>query len=153
MKKKEKQGLIILVAVSILIIGIIWFATKKDQNEEQKVEVENEYVQVQEDGSKSNTSNKVKETKSVEGVRIENVRFNEVNGQTMLIADITNTTANKKDRFLADIVLYNKSGQEIGRIPGVIGEMQAGETIEMQAGIVGIEESYVNAYDYKIEKK
>ena len=153
MKKKEKQGLIILVAVSILIIGIIWFVTRGDKNEEQKVEVENEFVQLQEDGSKSNTSNKVKEIKSVEGVRIENVRFNEVNGQTMLIADITNITANKKDRFLADIVLYNKSGQEIGRIPGVIGEMQAGETIEMQAGIVGIEESYVNAYDYKIEKK
>ena len=57
MKNKEKQGLIILVIVAILIIGIIWFATRKDKNEEQKIEVENEFVQVQEDGSKSNTSN------------------------------------------------------------------------------------------------
>lgn len=153
MKNTEKKGLIILILVSILIIFIIKGVTKEKPEVEEKVEKESEYVQVQNDGSIVNTSEKIKETKSVEGVRIENVRFVESNGQTMLIADITNTTDNKKERFLADIVLYNKSGKEIGRIPGVIGEMQAGETIEMQAGIVGIDESYVNAYDFKIEKK
>lgn len=153
MKRKEKQGLLILVIATILIVGVIWLITRnKDESKQGNAGTSTgeEYVQVQDDGTKVNTSEKAKETKEIEDVIIENIRITEKNGQTVLIADITNTTEKTKERFLVDIVLYDKAGKEIGKIPGVIGEMQAGETIEMQAGIT---QDYVNAYDFKIVKK
>ena len=62
MKKKEKQGLIILIMVAILIIAIIWFATRP-KNEEpntpngtsQSQVAQGEYTKVEADGTVVNT--------------------------------------------------------------------------------------------------
>lgn len=152
MKTKEIKGLLILVIVAIVIIMGIWLLTRNNNENKTKEETikNSEVVQVQEDGSKINISEKVKETREIEGIKIENIRITERNGQTMLVADLTNKTDAKKERFLVNIIIYDKQGKEMGTIPGVIGEMQAGETIEMQAGIT---EDYINAYDFKIVKK
>ena len=152
MKTKEIKGLLILVIVSIVVIIGIWLLTRNNNknNVIDETVKNSELIQVQEDGSKINTSEKVKETREIEGIKIENIRITEKNGQTMLIADLTNKTEAQKERFLVNIIIYDKQGNEMGTIPGVIGEMQAGETIEMQAGIT---EDYINAYDFKIVKK
>lgn len=157
MKKKEKRALLILIIVAVLIIGAIWFLTRGN-NKEQTAGAgankgEQQYVQVQQDGTKVNTSNKINENKEIEGFTIENVRFIERDGVTELRADVTNRTNEAKEGFLMDIVLYDKSGNEMGRIPGNVIETQAGETIEICAGITGIVENYISAYDFKMVKK
>ena len=158
MKKKEKQGLLILIIVGILIITLIWFVTRpKDSklNEENNGGTtenisQGEFTKVEQDGTIVNTSEKLKENKEIEGFKISNIKFEEKNGQTELIADVTNTTGKAQKGFLVDIVLLDKQGKEIARIPGNIIETQAGETIEIHAGIT---ERYANAYNFKLEKK
>ncbi len=149
MKKKEKRMILILVIVSILIVGIIWGVTrpKKEKVEENGVE---EFVQVLEDGTKLNTSDKLKEEKTVDGLKIGNIQLTEKNGQLVLLADVTNPTTKTSDTFLVDITLYDKTGKELTTVTGLIIPIKPGESTQLNAGIT---EKYANAYDFKVVKK
>lgn len=157
MKKQEKKGLLILILVAVLIISVIWFITKGNDEEEETRNplvgtgtTSSEYIKEENDGTQVNTSDKVAETRQIDGIVIRDIRLEKSNGITRLIADLTNTTGQAKDRFLVDIQLFDKSGKQIGTIPGIVGKTQPGETIQMQ---VGITEDFVGAYDFKIVKK
>lgn len=157
MKSSEKRGLLVLIGVVIIVIGIIWLITNNKKTKNNVVEAPKngevsvgEFTETDSEGTVVNTSEKLKENKEIEGFKITSIRFEEKDGQSTLIANVTNTSGEAKEGFLVDIVLYDKAGNEIGRIPGNIIETIAGETIEMRAGIT---ESYVNAYDFKLEKK
>lgn len=149
MKKKEKRMILILAIVSILIVGIIWVVTrpKKEKVEENDVE---EFVQVLEDGTKLNTSDKLKEEKTVDGLKIGNIQLTEKNGQLVLLADVTNPTTKISDTFLVDITLYDKTGKELTTVTGLIIPIKPGESTQLNAGIT---EKYANAYDFKVVKK
>lgn len=149
MKKKEKRMILILIIISILIMGIIWIATKpkKEKVEENGVE---EFVQVLEDGTKLNTSDKLKEEKTVDGLKIGNIQLTEKNGQLVLLADVTNPTTKTSDTFLVDITLYDKTGKELTTVTGLIIPIKPGESTQLNAGIT---EKYANAYDFKVVKK
>ena len=162
MKKKEKRAILILVLVAVVIIAVIWFATKGNKNNvggsakqgttsSQSVAPDAAVTKTQEDGSVENTSNKVKESRDLNGFKVTNILLKKDNqGNTILTADVTNTTSSDQPGFLVDIVLLDKSGKELGTIPGAVVETQAGETIELRAEIT---EDYVNAYDIKLLKK
>ena len=156
MKKSEKKMILILVLVSIFIIGVIYVVTrpKKEENKnENNIEniVKEEFVKVQEDGTKVNISNKLKEEEDLDGLKIRNIRLTENNGQSTLLADVTNTTSTDvKDAFFVNITLLDKEGKEIDTILGIITPVKAGQTITLNAGI---EENYANAYDFKVVKK
>ena len=156
MKSREKKGLLILILVALVIIGIIWFATRPKENGQAQNgkttqgESVGEFTVKQSDGTIVNTSEKLKQNKEIQGFKISNIQFKEQGGESELVADVTNTTTEAKPGFLVDIVLYDKNGAEIGRIPANIIETEAGETIQIHAGIT---ESYTNAYDFKMEEK
>ena len=153
MKKNKKIYLIILIAITIIVL-IVFFATrgKKENNVIQNTENESteEFVQIQEDGSKINISPKLKENKTIEGLEITNIKLTEQNGQTVLVADVTNLTQSDKGVIGINIVILDKSGKEIGKIPGVITSLQVGETKQLN---IGITEDYSNAYDFRVEKQ
>ena len=148
MKKKEKRMILILIIISILIMGIIWIATKpkKEKVEENGVE---EFVQVLEDGTKLNTSDKLKEEKTVDGLKIGNIQLTEKNGQLVLLADVTNPTTKTSDTFLVDITLYDKTGKELTTVTGLIIPIKPGESTQLNAGIT---EKYAIAYDFNVVK-
>lgn len=152
MKSNEKKMILILILIVIILLSIIWFFTRKkeeiiNENENQIVE---EFVQVQENGAKVNISNKLKEEKELDGLKIGDIQLTEMNGQLLLLANVTNTTSIDRDAFYVNIILYNKEGQEIGTILGVISSVKANETVQLKAGIT---EDYANAYDFKVVKK
>ena len=161
MKKKEKQGLIILIMVAILIIAIIWFATRPKENKENQGNnkpttvvssqnaAEGEFTKVESNGTVVNTSEKLKEEKNAQGFEISDIQYKEVNGETILTARVTNMTGSEQKSFWAEIVLLDKAGKELGRIPVEIAETQKGESIRIEASIT---ERYANAYDFKLEK-
>lgn len=102
MKKNEK--IIILILLVVLVIAIIIFAVNKnkkeeDNNENINTETENnvteEFVQVLEDGTKLNTSTKLNETKQVGIYKFENIQVTEKDGQSLILADVTNTSKTK----------------------------------------------------------
>lgn len=152
MKKKEKQGLLILIIVAIVIIAIIWFATRpKDKQPEVSGTnpAQGEFTKVEADGTITNTSEKLKEDKTMEGFKVTDITFKEQNGETILTASITNQTNSAQEGFFGKIVLLDKEGNEIGRIPIMVSETQNGETIDVEATIT---ESYANAYNFRLEK-
>lgn len=150
MKKKEKKMILILIIVSILIIGIIWLVTRPKKEEIVENEVVEEFVQVLDDGTKLNTSSKLQEEKTINGLKIGNIQLTEKNGQLVLLADVTNPTEKDSEIFLIDIILYDKTGKEIATVPGIVSPIKAGGKTQLNAGIT---EKYANAYDFKVVKK
>ena len=153
MKKQEKRMLLILVIVSALIITIIWFATRNKENNNVGGTTENveqgEFTKVEADGTIVNTSEKLKQTKENLGFSITNINFVKKGNETILTARVTNNTGEAQGDFLGQIVLLDKRGNEIGRIPTMITETQNGEAIDIETSIT---ESYANAYDFRLEK-
>ena len=154
MKKKEKKMILILLV--ILVIAIIIFITGKNRKKvEQDIQPEEnkiveEFVQVLDDGTKLNTSKKLSETKVIDGLKFENMQLTNNNGQTVLIANVTNITNTVIGLTLVEVTVLDKSGNTIGTINGAIEPLKAGETTQFNAGTTL---DYVNAYDFKITKK
>lgn len=152
MKKSERRIIIVLFLIILFMVGVIYIAIKpkqqrSDETENKKVE---EFVVVQEDGAKINTSHKLKEEKMLDGLKIANIRLTEQEGETRLLADITNTTANDvEEGFFIDIILYNYEGKEIETITGLVTPIKAGSTKRLSAAIT---EDYANAYNFKVQK-
>ena len=153
MKKQEKRLILILIIVSALIITIIWFVTrnKEDNNVGETTEnvEQGEFTKVEADGTIVNTSEKLNENKQNIGFEITNINFIKRGNETILTARVTNNTGAEQGSFFGKIVLLDKSGKEIGRIPVMISETQSGEAIDIETSIT---ESYANAYDFRLEK-
>ncbi len=153
MKKQEKRLILILIIVSALIITIIWFVTrnKEDNNVGETTEnvEQGEFTKVEADGTIVNTSEKLNENKQNIGFEITNINFIKRGNETILTARVTNNTGAEQGSFFGKIVLLDKSGKEIGRIPVMISKTQNGEAIDIETTIT---ESYANAYDFRLEK-
>lgn len=154
MKKNEK--IIISILLVVLVIAIIIFAVNKnkkeeDNNENINTETENnvteEFVQVLEDGTKLNTSTKLNETKQVGIYKFENIQLTEKDGQSLILADVTNTSKNETDAKIVDIKLLDKDGKEIVTIGGIISPLKSGETKQFNSSM---SLDYANIYDFEI---
>ncbi len=126
----------------------------KEQNEttnnnQQVAEQNIEIATINGSGEKVNASEKINSTKETEEFTLSNVSLKETNGETVLSARMTNKSGTKQAGFFGNIVLLNQSNNEIGKIPLQVSEMNIDETREISASITG---SYVNVYDYRIEK-
>lgn len=166
MKKKERRNLLLLIIVAVIIIAILvgvknskqkeleqYGAGNQDQAQEQG-ETENqqvgEYEKLLEDGTKINTSEELKKDKEIEGIKISNIQLTQQNGQTVLLADVTNPGETATDVIGIKIIVLDKEGNEIGQIPGAVSPLKPGETKQLNTGIT---ESYSNAYDFRVEKQ
>ena len=153
MKKKEKQMILVLIIVGVIILGIIYFVTRPKEEEgtvndvAEQNEVVEEFVQVLEDGSKLNTSTKLNETKNVDGLEIGNIQLSMVGGETTLFADVKNNTGSDLGVTAIDIILLDKNEEEIVTIGGVIGDVKAGESVRLEASTTL---DFANAYDFKV---
>lgn len=154
MKKNEK--IIISILLVVLVIAIIVFTVNKNKKEENNnenvnTETENnvteEFVQVLEDGTKLNTSTKLNETKQVGIYKFENIQLTEKDGQSLILADVTNTSKNETDAKIVDIKLLDKDGKEIVTIGGIISPLKSGETKQFNSSM---SLDYANIYDFEI---
>ena len=150
MEGNEKKRKYIIIAVVVIIVAVlaIGIITSNLGNKSEEAQKDESIVEIKEDGTVQNKSNKVKEDREIKGFKVTNIDLiKDTNGNTILTADITNATGSKQKGFLVEIVLLDKEGKELGRIPGSIIETDAGETIEMRSEIT---EDYINAYDIKL---
>lgn len=159
MKKKEKRMILILLV--ILIIAIVIFVVSKNVNKGNNVnengsttQQENtepeEFVQVQEDGTKLNTSTELNKEKQVGNYKFENMQLTTQDNQTVLLADVTNTGSNKTDIQLVDVTLLDKDGNEIITVGGIISQLEPGEKTQFNTSMTL---DYANTYDFKITLK
>ena len=159
MKKKEKRMILILLV--ILIIAIVIFVVSKNTNKKintnentSTTQLENtepeEFVQVQEDGTKLNTSTELNKEKQVGNYKFENMQLTTQDNQTVLLADVTNTGSSKTDIQLVDITLLDKDGNEIITVGGIISQLDPGEKTQFNTSMTL---DYANTYDFKITLK
>lgn len=154
MKKKEKRLILVLIAILVIVL-IIGLFIKKNKNKENEIQNQNtatdeKFVQVLEDGTKLNKSSKFNETKNIDGIEISNIQFTYKDGQTVLLANVTNNTGKAVDITLLDIKLLDEQGNEIVTVGGIISPMQVGETTQLNASMTM---DYANAYDVEITLK
>lgn len=140
MKQKNIKLLIVVVVVVIAIIAIV-VAVSSPKNEKE------EYVEELEDGTKVNTSEKLAETKTYNGLEFTNIKLSNSSSVTNLYAEVKNTTSNDMSEQLIDINILDKEGNIITTFGGTIAALKAGETTTLNAGIVS---NYANAYDIEI---
>lgn len=152
MKKNEKRMILILLVV--LVIAVVVFAVNKNKKDdigtENSVSENNtveEFVQILEDGTKLNTSTELGKTKQVGSFKFENIQLTEQNGQTVLLANVTNTGSSATESTIVEVSLLDKNGENIVTINGIIKDLQPGETTQFNTSMTL---DYANAYDFKI---
>lgn len=150
---KEKRGIIILVVVAIVILGVIILITRpKEDNKDTNTIVEEnqvieEFVQTLDDGTRLNTSTKLNETKTVNGLKIGNIQLTNKDDQSILLADVENVSGKNTEVMLIDIILIDKDGKELGTASGIIGDLKAGAKTQLNTSTM---KDYANAYDFRI---
>jgi len=151
MKKKEKQRLLILIIMALAILFTIWFLTRPKEDtkiiENEKVE---EFVQELEDGTKLNTSTKLKEVKKIENLEVGNIQLTYQNGSSVVLADVVNNSNKTSSLMVVKITLLDKNGKELETLSGIIGALKPGESTQLNMGATA---DYANAYDFTIIKK
>lgn len=152
MKSSQKKGIIIAL-VLIVIVALIALILMNQKNKEKEVSVEPEsetYTKELEDGTKINISEEFNQTKTYNGLEISNIQFTEKNGMSVLLADVKNTGKTKHEVEIVKITIIGKDGEEITTIKPIIGDIEAGEKIKLNASITA---DVTNAKDFKIEPK
>lgn len=150
--KREKIGIIILLLVLIaIIIVIVVVRGKGEENvakEQNEVVNEEKYVTELEDETKINTSKEFNNTKRYGELEISNMNFTERKGQSVMLADVTNTGKVRHEVEIVKITILGEQGEVITEVNAVIGKIEPGETEQINATIYG---DVVNAKDYTIE--
>ena len=156
MNSNEKRWIVLLVAVVVIAIVLIVVLTgnkgKKEQIDQgagQEIEVnEEKYTEELADGTKINTSEEFNSTKKYGNLEISNIQYTEKEGMSVLLADVTNTGSTKHEVEVVKITIIGENGETITEIKPIIGEIEAGETIKLNASITA---DVTNAKDFKIE--
>lgn len=160
MKKSEIKPIFILTIIAILILAVILIARnnnakKSAQNEQSSEEntVEEKYVQVLNDGTKLNDSEKLNKDRSFEGqsdIELSNIQLTSKDGITNLLCDVKNNSSTPLKLQEVYVILRDENGNEIDRIPSILEDIQPGETKQFSTFVTA---DYANAYDFTMIKK
>ena len=156
MNSNEKRWIVLLVTVVViavvLIVVLIGNKGRKEQIDQgagQEIEVnEEKYTEELADGTKINTSEEFNSTKKYGNLEISNIQYTEKDGMSVLLADVKNTGSTKHEVEVVKITILGENGETITEIKPIIGEIEAGETIKLNASITA---DVTNAKDFKIE--
>lgn len=146
---KSKIWLLIVLIVIIALIVVIIIAANGGKDNDNKMQNNNEenYSTVLDDGTKINTSEKLKETKIYGSIQMSNMKIARQGEMTVLMADIQNIGESVLAKQRVKITLLDEAGQVITEITPDIRELQSGEVYTFSAGMT---EDIVNAQNYTI---
>ena len=165
---KNKKLVILLAIVLVIILGVaIYFAIPKNNNnaqkEEQKLEQEQvieegqkQYSQINlentenakvEDGKKINTSEKLLQNKTIDGINIKDIKLVAENGTTTLTATVENKSQKKINAGKITINFTNSNGEIYAKLNSYIGDIDIGKTGNLNASTT---RDLANAYDFTI---
>ena len=155
MNSNEKRWLVLLVAVIVIAIVLIVVSVNANGKEDEMqggttnpVVNEEKYTTELEDGTKVNTGEEFNSTKTYGNLEISNIQFTEKDGMTVLLADVTNKGITTHENEVVEITILGENGEEISTTKPVIGKIEPGETIKINATITA---DVSNAKDFTIE--
>ncbi len=151
MKKNEKIFVGVLIVILIIVIMIARGRKSNQGQADVELPVENEvkeeFVEVLEDGTRLNKSEVLNQDRKLGNLSFTNIQLTNANGQSILLADVTNTGTTATEMQLVDIIILDKNGNELGTVGGVIIPLQPGQSTQFNSGT---QNDYANAYDFKI---
>ena len=153
MKKNEKRmiGILLIITVIVIIAAIVIGSNKKkEQTDENKQNEVEEFVNVLEDGTRLNKSDKLHETKTFDGMEITNFQLTEKDNVSLLLGTVTNTSSETKGGYPVQIIVVDKQGNEIITVDAFLGELKPGASSQLSTSATF---DYANAYDFSIKKK
>lgn len=158
MRKSEKRLILILLIITIIVTAIYFIMKNNSKTEELDGNNNNSQIQEQgkenfsvlEDGTKLNISEKIKETKKIDGLEFTDIEITEKDNVTVILANVKNITKDIKKDYIVDIKVVDKNGNEITSLSGYIGEIKPNETIAFKTSATF---DFANAYDIVITKK
>ena len=159
MNSNEKRWIVLLIAVVliavILIVALVNAngrdnVTENPNNGEtsQNVQDEEQYTAELGDGTKINTSEDFNKTKTYGDLEITNIQFTNKDGMTVLLADVTNKGTSTHEEEIVTIKILGENGEVLDELHPVLGKVEPGETIELNAGTSA---DVANAKDFTIE--
>lgn len=113
MKKRVNwpKLLLVLIIVILVIIGIFKFFTKEKNSDDIS------YAETLQDGTKQNISQKLKESKNIDGIELSNIELiQKSDGTIEFSAKAKNTTSKNIDTNMLQVKLLSKDNQLIGNI-------------------------------------
>ena len=151
MKNSEKRMIAILVAIALVAIIIVCMKnTNKSKKQKTETNQAESTVSIFDDGTMLNNSDKLHETKKLEGMEISQIQLTEKEGETQLIATVTNTSSTDQGHYPIIIKMLDKEGKEIGTMNGYIGKIKPEKSMKFST-----EASFdsSNVYDFTVIKK
>ena len=151
--KFKKWWIFIGIVILIIIALLIFKSTKKNRNtvknDNNAITAENEFIEIQEDGTRLNKSEKISTTKTVEGLEISNIKLTEKDNVTQILADVKNTTEKDVEGFSVTITFFNKEGETIVILGAYIPSVEANGTATLNTNSSG---DFANAYDFSVAR-
>ena len=166
MKKNELKvvAVIALILILLLIWAIVWKNTNGEREQEpiqiaqtnineqkqEQTQIIEEFVQIQEDGTKVNTSNKLKEVKEIDGLRVRNISLETKANETILTARVENPSNETKGDYGIEIIAKDKDGNELKTINGYMNSIEAQGTSTLK---IKTSFDFANTYDIELKKQ
>lgn len=146
---KDKKWWIFIGIVILIIIALLIFKSTKNtvKNDKNTVTTENEFIEIQGDGTRLNKSEKFSTTKTVEGLEISNIKLTEKNNVTEILADVKNTTEKDIEGFFVIMTFLNKEGETIVILNPYIPTVEANGMATLNTNSSG---DFANAYDFTV---
>lgn len=142
----SKKKIIVIIAIVIILLAIALIAYFINKN---KSDEEIQYFEMMNNGTKVNISEKLLETKKIDGLEITNIELTELGNITQLKGTITNTSNKEKEESVINAVLLNQKGNEMATMGIYVKALKPGESTELNASATL---NYVNAYNIKFVK-
>ena len=157
MNKKVKKiiaAIMIIIVIAMVITIMLRFRNRKSTENirtvEEQIIPKEEFVDKLEDGTRINSSDRLHETKTFDGLEISDFQLTEKDNMTVLLGKITNNANTKKGGYAVNITVLDKDRNEMTTVVAYIKELQPGESTTLN---VSSTFDYANAYDFTISRK
>jgi len=149
MTKKEKKKIFKIIGILVLIIIILFVIKSITKNKENDGETltKQAYVEIQEDGTNLNTSDKLKQTKKLGELEFSNISLTSKDGQSYITADVKNTSSSNLGNKFIHLTIVDDKNETLSSVTIYLGNIKPEETITINS----IPSSdFANAYDFLI---
>ena len=168
-KNIKKNSRIILISIVIIvllvIVGIsIYFLLKNNKNVDELGNNKEENNQKEStslidyenmnnveliDGEKKNNSKALLEEKNFKGLKVKDIKLEEINGTTNFTAKLENNTNEDFKSCIIVLIFTNEDGTEYARLEGSISDIPKGKSTILEASTTS---DLTNAFDFRIEE-
>ncbi len=151
MKKKTAIGIAIVLVLVLGIYAVMKMNDSKEKAipEKQAQETSEKFVKVLADGKRVNISEKLKEEKTLDNMKVKNLELVTKGKQTKLTAVIENNSNKTKGDYSINAIAKDEQGKELRKVLGYVNNVKSGQTTKL---VIKASSDFVNAYDIVFEK-